>query len=383
MQNTLGRQWLLNYPNSKLAEKMPYYIAPVEPETDFIRISSPEEIKVCDPACGSGHMLTYAFDLLCEIYQEAGYAADEIAPKILANDLVGIEIDDRAGALAAFALAMKAAAKMGANQFLRSAVKPNICILQNVRFTSAEMQDVAAFVGRDLFTAELQETLGQFEQAKNFGSLIVPKLSDPSEVARVVRRKDFGGDLLLREVQERVLAVLDIAEALSSKYHVVVANPPYMGGKGMNDNLSEMLKTDYPNSKYDLFAAFIERSHTLNLDHAFSALVTMESWMFISRYEVFRSTFFDQSAIQSMVHMPYLGRGGTSMGINFGTTAFVTVKARKVGHSGNYNCIRYYEWMSRVCHCHSLYKMSDSQFLRQRTLRRCREHRWSIGALIR
>ena len=132
VENSLGRLWLLNHPDSRLAEKMPYYIAPVEPETDFIHISLPEEIKVCDPACGSGHMLTYAFDLLCEIYQEAGYAADEIAPKILANNLVGIEIDDRAGALAAFALAMKAAEKLGAKRLLRLAVKPDICVLQNV-----------------------------------------------------------------------------------------------------------------------------------------------------------------------------------------------------------------------------------------------------------
>ena len=188
---------------------MPYYIAPVEPETDFIRISSPEEIKVCDPACGSGHMLTYAFDLLCEIYQEAGYAADEIAPQ---NPRQQSRRDrDRRPRRSAGGLC--AGDEGGGEDGTRASScgrrsSPNICILQNVRFTSAEMQDVAAFVGRDLFTAELQETLGQFEQAKNFGSLIVPKLRDPSEVARVVRRKDFGGDLLLREVQERVLAVL-------------------------------------------------------------------------------------------------------------------------------------------------------------------------------
>src|SRR4029077_552885 len=132
-------------------------------------------------------MRPYAFCLLAKIYQEAGYPADEIAPKILANNLVGIEIDDRAGALAAFALAMKAAPKMGPSRFLRSAIKPKICVLQDVHFTPAEMREVAAFVGRDLFTAELQETLGQFEQVKNFGSLIVPKLRDPAEVARVVR----------------------------------------------------------------------------------------------------------------------------------------------------------------------------------------------------
>ena len=113
VENSLGRLWLLNRPGSKLAERMDYYIAPEEPETDFLKISKPEEIKVCDPACGSGHMLTYAFDLLYAIYEEEGYEPDEIPALILANNLTGIEIDDRAGALAAFALAMKAAAKLG------------------------------------------------------------------------------------------------------------------------------------------------------------------------------------------------------------------------------------------------------------------------------
>src|SRR5690606_7058104 len=115
----------------------------------------------------------------------------------------------------------------------------NICVLQNVTFTPSEMQDVAAVVGKDLFTDELRETLGQFEQAKNFGSLIAPKLRDPAETLRVVEALDFGGDLLLKDVQARVVAVLRMAEALSPKYHVVVANPPYMGSGGMNPNLKK------------------------------------------------------------------------------------------------------------------------------------------------
>ncbi|SEN66744.1 BREX-1 system adenine-specific DNA-methyltransferase PglX [Palleronia pelagia] len=343
VENSLGRLWLLNHPHSGLAAKMDYYIAPEEPETDFLKITKPEDIRICDPAAGSGHMLTYAFDLLYAIYEEEGYDATEIPALILTHNLTGVEIDDRAGALAAFALAMKAAAKLGRRRFLRMEAKPDICVLQNVAFTDAEMQDVVAVVGKDLFTDELRETLGQFEQAKNFGSLIVPKLRDPAETLRVVEARDFGGDLLLKDVQARVVAVLRMAEALSPKYHVVVANPPYMGGKGMNDVLSEKLKAEYSNSKYDLFAAFIERCQALNMGKAFSALVTMESWMFISRYEKFRTSFFDRSAIQSMVHMPYLGKGGTSMGINFGTTAFVAEKARKENYPGNYQCIRYYE----------------------------------------
>jgi hypothetical protein len=152
VENSLGRLWMLNRPSSQLAAKMDYYFAPEEPGTDFLRISRPEDIRICDPACGSGHMLTYAFDLLHSIYEEEGYEATEIPGLILTHNLYGIEIDDRAGALAAFALAMKAATKLGRRRFLRQAVQPNVCALKDVRFTPSEMQDVAAVVGSDLFT---------------------------------------------------------------------------------------------------------------------------------------------------------------------------------------------------------------------------------------
>jgi hypothetical protein len=318
VENSLGRLWLLNRPDSKLAAQMDYYIAPEEPETDFLRISRPEDIHICDPAAGSGHMLTYAFDLLYAIYEEEGYDATEIPALILTHNLTGVEIDDRAGALAAFALAMKAAAKLGRRRFLRMEAKPDICVLQNVVFTDAEMQDVAAVVGKDLFTDELRETLGQFGQAKNFGSLIVPKLRDPAEALRVVQARDFGGDLLLKEVQARVVAVLRMAEALSPKYHVVVANPPYMGGKGMNENISRFVKSQYPDSSSDLFAAFIERGFKLIRATGYNAMVTMHSWMFLSSYEDLRRKLETKSVITSLCHM-----GNMVMGIAFGTAATV------------------------------------------------------------
>ena len=322
VENSLGRLWLLNRPNSKLAAKMDYYIAPEEPETDFLRVSGPEDIRICDPACGSGHMLTYAFDLLYAIYEEEGYEATEIPGLILTHNLYGIEIDDRAGALAAFALAMKAATKLGRRRFLRQAVQPKICVLQDVRFTPSEMQDVAAVVGRDLFTADFRETMGQFEQAKNFGSLIVPKLRDPAEVARVVRLKNFGSDLLLREVQERVLKVLEMAEALSPKYHAVVANPPYLGKSGMSSKMGGWLKKHYPASWVDLYAAFIQRAVRMAHPKAFAALVTMQSWMFLSTFEKLRAHILSDATISSMMHLGT--RAFDSIGGEIvSTTAFV------------------------------------------------------------
>ncbi len=343
LENSLGRLWLLNNPQSGLASKMDYYIAPEEPETDFLKINKPEEIRICDPAAGSGHMLTYAFDLLYAIYEEEGYDATEIPALILTHNLTGVEIDDRAGALAAFALAMKAAARLGRRRFLRMEAKPGIVVLQNVSFTEAEMQDVAAVVGKDLFTDELRETCAQFEQAKNFGSLIVPKLRDPAETLRVVEARDFGGDLLLKEVQERVVTVLRMAEALSPKYHVVVANPPYLGGKGMNAKLGDWLKERYPTGKADLFASFIERGKSLTVYDGYRAMVTMESWMFLSSFEKLRLDVQETSTISTLLHMPYLGKGGTSMGISFGTAAFVLQNRVSKSQTGEYVCVRYYE----------------------------------------
>lgn len=303
VENSLGRLWLLNRPSSQLAARMDYYIAPEEAETDFLRISKPEDIRICDPACGSGHMLTYAFDLLYVIYEEEGYEATEIPGLILTHNLYGIEIDDRAGALAAFALAMKAATKLGRRRFLRQAVQPNICVLQNVRFTPSEMQDLAAVVGRDLFTADFRETMGQFEQAKNFGSLIVPKLRDPAEVARVVRLKDFGGDLLLREMQERVLKVLEMAEALSPKYHVVVANPPYLDLGNMNPILKDFVERNYLDSKQGLDSTFIESSKRKARPQGYYALITQRSWMFLSRLESFRSRILSSEWLADLLYL--------------------------------------------------------------------------------
>lgn len=317
VENSLGRLWLLNRPQSKLAAQMDYYIAPEEPETDFLCITKPEDIRICDPAAGSGHMLTYAFDLLHAIYEEEGYEPTEIPALILTHNLHGVEIDDRAGALAAFALVMKAAAKLGRRRFLRLGVQPKICVMQDVRFTPAEMQDVAAVVGRDLFTAALRETLGQFEQAKNFGSLIVPKLRDPEEVARVVRLKDFGGDLLLRDVQERMLKVLEMAKALSPRYHVVVANPPYMSTRNANNTLREFIQASQPDAKADMYAAFTTRGMEMSLYQGYCAFLTFQSWMFISSFEALRSRIIKESKIISLVH---LGRG--LFGSDFGTVAF-------------------------------------------------------------
>lgn len=333
VDNSLGRLWLLNRPSSKLAEQMAYYIPPEKPETDFLRIKGPEDIKVCDPACGSGHMLTYAFDLLYAIYEEEGYDAAEIPEKILTHNLYGIELDERAGELAAFALTMKARARQ--RRFFNKRVKPNITVLEKVEFGREELDEYMGHVGRDLFTHGLRETLQQFSEADNFGSLIVPKVGNVADVLATLEAKDMAGNLFLAETHQRVLKVLRMAEALGPRYAVVVANPPYMGGKGMNGRLSTWAKENYPNSKSDLFAMFIERNLDLAVKGGAVAMITMQSWMFLSSFEALRGRILNQHTILSMAHLG--ARAFDSIGGEVvSTTAFVMENTHKPEYRGAY-----------------------------------------------
>ena len=303
VENSLGRLWMLNHPASRLAESMEYYIPATEQDADFLKVMSPEELKVCDPCCGSGHMLTYAFDLLARIYEEAGFSPREIPSLILKNNLHGIEIDPRAGELAAFALTMKA--REHDSRFLRreNAPQPNICVLQNVTFDDEEFKSYMDFIGRDLFTAALQTTLRQFEKADCFGSLIVPQLTDAAAMLAELESRDVADQLLLSGIHTKVLTVLRQAEYLSPKYHVVVTNPPYMGGKGMNADLKKFAETKYPDSKSDLFAMFMERCLELVQKHGTIGMITMQSWMFLSSFEKLRTKLLDEDTILTMAHL--------------------------------------------------------------------------------
>lgn len=316
VENSLGRLWMLNRPDSRLIERMDYYIKRETPEEDYLRISIPEEIKLCDPACGSGHMLTYAFDLLYAIYEEEGYDASDIAGKILTNNLFGIEIDPRAGALAAFALIMKARAVQ--RRFFRGMVQPNICVLANIDIEDSELSDYISVIGRDLFTTPLLDTLKQFSEMDNFGSLIRPKLTSAASIRERIVGKDIGSNLFLRDIHERVLAVLRMANYLAPKYHVVVANPPYMGSKGMNGRLSDWVKGAYPDSKSDLMTCFMERASDFAMTNGFWGMINLPSWMFLSSFEKLRIRLLSGRTIINLIQ---LGRG--IFGSDFGTVAFV------------------------------------------------------------
>ena len=341
VENSLGRLWLLNRPDSQIFKNMQsagqdcYYIEPSEPEADFLKISSPEEIKICDPACGSGHMLTYAFDLLYAIYEEAGYPTEEIPEKILTHNLYGVEIDERAGELAAFALTMKAAAKLSGSKqrrFFRKGISPNICVLENVVFEAGELKDYMDYVGRDLFTAPLQTTLRQFEEADNFGSLIRPELTDVAGIREILKSQDFSSDWIYKAAHTKALKALEQADYLSPKYHVVVANPPYMGGKGMNGRMGAWLKENYADVKTDLFSAFIVRNTQLSVTGGQLGFMTPFVWMFISSYQGLRSFILDQKTITSLIQLEYSGFDGATVPI----CTFTLENKHRPDHKGAY-----------------------------------------------
>ena len=298
VENSLGRLWLLNRPNSNLGEQMDYYIAPVDEETDFLRVDGPEELKIIDPACGSGHMLTYAFDLLYSIYEEEGYAPADIPGLILTNNLYGTEIDPRAGALAAFALTMKARARQ--RTFFNKQVEPNICVLEPIYFTPDELDRLCTPDGdRD----KEEAFWNQFAEADTLGSLIWP---DPGVTGRVVRHLDTlddEGEMLKAETIRWAYRVVAQAGYLSPTYSAVVANPPYMGSRNVQSSLKLQLGHRFPEAKSDLYSAFLARGLGLTASGGVLAMITMQSWMFLKSYQGLRDDLISNGRISSMLHL--------------------------------------------------------------------------------
>ena len=303
VQNSLGRLWMRLHPESTLVSHMEYYVPddPEHPTPVPTDIERPEDIKVNDPCCGSAHMLIYAFDILYLIYEECGYAPAEIPNLILKYNLYGLELDPRAAALSCFALVMKARSKY--SRFLRNPTMPNICAIEAIKFDPGEIKAYMDRIGRDLFTVPFATTLEQFEEADNFGSLIVPTLETAAEIEPIFLKKDLENDLLYRVTHHKVLTILRQAAFLSPRYHVVVTNPPYLGGKNMNSRLKVFAEDNYPMSKSDLFAMFIERCSKMCAPHGTVAMITMQSWMFLSSFEDLRKWILNEKTIVSMAHL--------------------------------------------------------------------------------
>ena len=295
VENSLGRLWMLSHPDSGLKDRMKYFIAPdAEAHEEFKCVSSPEEITVCDPACGSGHILVYAFELLAGMYEESGYMRRDIPRAILENNLSGMEIDPRAGALASFALTMKAL-EMD-SRFLRREVQPDIKVLEPVSLVEEELELVPEIAGR-------KALLDAVEHMDECGSLYEPDEEDLAALKIVVDRLASGiSDLFADSATKKIGAMLADCEVLTRKFDVVVANPPYMGSNNMGKWLAGWTKKHYPDSKRDLCTCFIDRCMRFAIKYGYSSTVTSCTWMFISSFSDLRKRLIEDNTIISLLH---------------------------------------------------------------------------------
>lgn len=323
-QNSLGRQWLATYPASSLRQQMEYYIEPAE-QTPEVQAQlkaitpeslNPEELTLLDPACGSGHILVEAYDLFKAIYQERGYRARDIPTLILQKNLYGLEIDDRAAQLAAFALMMKARADD--RRIFASGVQPQVLSIQESKGLNAkaltEALNVPLAQGEragekgSVSPADIADLINLFEHGKTFGSLIQvpPTLAEKlAAIGRRVRDVLARGDLMTQPAAKVLLPLVEQAWMLSRQYDAVVANPPYMGGNAMNSQLKAFASARFHNAKFDLFAMFIERNCQLAKLTGILGLMTPFVWMFLSSYQKLREFIVSTKAILSLVHPEY------------------------------------------------------------------------------
>lgn len=303
VDNSLGRLWMLNHPESTLRDYaraenpsdrlMEYYIEPDEEHEDFIRIGSPEDITFCDPACGSGHILVYAFKMLMAIYQECGYREREIPALILTKNLSGFEIDQRAAQIAQLALAM--CARAYDRRFFTRSITASICVLNNIDIDMDELSLTSPLRNKEQLLQDLAH-LGEI------GSLMQPT---PENI--VALEEDLAEsntvDLFSSKANEHVEQAIAACKALTRRFDVVVANPPYMGSSSFSPFMSKWVKKHYPSSCKDLCTAFIERSYTLTKSQGYSAMVTMQSWMFLGSFEKMRKRIIDEKTILTMAHL--------------------------------------------------------------------------------
>ncbi|MGP9583787.1 BREX-1 system adenine-specific DNA-methyltransferase PglX, partial [Brachybacterium sp. AOP35-5H-19] len=325
VENSVGRLWMLNHPESRLVDRMDYYIAPVDEETDFLKITSPQELTVIDPACGSGHMLAYTFDLLYTIYEEEGYAPSEIPELILTHNLFGTEIDPRAGSLAAFALGMKARAKQ--RTFFSERVTPNVYVIEQVSFTTDEL-DVLAVPNGERYPQD--EFWNQFMHADSLGALISPDPDLHKQLLDHVASLNLAPDIFSSNLLERANRVLTQAEALVRGHAIVVANPPYMGSGNMGAALVDFVKTHYVDFKQDLYACFVRRAIDLTSSGGIVGIVTGDTWLSITSFEGLRRALMSFAGLKNMVHIRDAGNLPSKFGAN---TAYVFSVGRATNRS--------------------------------------------------
>ena len=310
VENSLGRLWMLNFPESALCQKWDYYIAPDAEHEDFIRIDGPEDITLCDPACGSGHILVYAFQLLFDMYVERGYREREIPQLILEKNLAGMEIDPRAAQIANLALAM--CAREHDRRFFGRGVRADVLVVAPTKFQRDEAGCVIELPDDAAIMAD-QQFIDALEHLDEVGSLLNPTEAQlealRTDAARFAAEAE-GGSLFGNDLGEKLQDALRVCEALARKFDCVVANPPYMGSSSFSPFMSKWIKKNYPDVKSDLCTCFIERIMGMCKIAGLAGLTTSNSWMFLSSFEVLRQHIVNDLTIETLVQLSVHGFHG-------------------------------------------------------------------------
>lgn len=322
VQNSLGRLWMLNNPGSPLRGEMEYYVEPDSGHEDFIRIGGPEDISLCDPACGSGHILVYAFELLSKMYLERGYREREIPGLVLSKNLHGMEIDPRAAQIARLALAM--CARGMDRRFFGRGVQADIAVLAPVALGEGDVPRGSALEKRK----DLLDALAHLDEA---GSLLAPGEADLAAIREAVALAGDGG-LFGSSSRERLRRALDTCEVLSRRHDCVVANPPYMGSSSFGPFMSRWVKKGYPDVKSDLFSSFVVRMFDLAKDHGECGVMSPFVWMFIGSYEKLRNEIIDNRTLTSLIQLEYSGFAGATVPICTYTFHNSFIKGYKGGY---------------------------------------------------
>ena len=352
VENSLGRLWVEGHPNDELKANWKYYLeeAAQEPEVEeklaeirkeYAKLN-PEDIKIIDPCMGSGHILVYAFDVLMQIYESAGYGQRDAARSILENNIYGLDIDDRAFQLAYFAVMMKA--RRYNRRILTGEYKPN---LYSIEESNGINRNHLKYFGTSLNESDKEKALSQmnslldtFIDSKEYGSILTVEEYDWDLLERFVSESEYSGQISMETVgiedtKEVLLQMIAQGKVLGQKYHVVVTNPPYAGSGNLSAKVNNYLKKNYPDSKSDLFAVFIERCGQMILDKGYQAMITQHSWMFLGSYSDFRKNIIQNSSLVNMSHLGSRAFDEIS-GEVVQTTAFVLNRVSLDDYSGIY-----------------------------------------------
>ena len=351
VENSLGRLWVEGHPECGLKENWKYYLeeAQQEPEVQAklaeIRKEyaalNPEDIKLIDPCMGSGHILVYAFDVLMQIYESAGYSQRDAAKSILENNIYGLDIDDRAYQLAYFAVMMKA--RQYNRRILNGENSCHVYAIQesnsvnraHLKYFGAGMDDIE----KNAAKMQLEGLLDTLTDAKEDGSILNVESYNWDLLRRFVAAEDTAGQISMDSVgvedtAEQLNRLIDIGETMARKYWVTCTNPPYAGTSNLSANVNNFVKKNYPDSKADLFAVFIERCRQMTVNNGFQAMITQHAWMFLSSFEKLR----EKMMLTETVNMAHLGaRAFEEIGGEVvQTTAFVRCANHVEGYKGTY-----------------------------------------------